>query len=290
VAEGVTRIMDMQEATLETLKGGIKLLRNTVVGAHEANIPTAFVLLPVSEANEEEPNDKPEDNSLRKRMFNKFCDMYKRVGETCEKIASTIEDPAGALVEFLHESKFEMHLLCEICMKPQPGPKKEDGEDNDDDEEPVWPMQIMQPRDTVAKFVPMVKIGLKATKAIGIGLQIASFFGGPDVDMEWQEDVDEVVGDLDHDSSVDEYQNVQSQLEKMNDGADNAVQKSQEGFCLRQFRLLLESNDPKKDYANLQRVFLGKGDEVALWCCQNCVERVKTNPNASASEIRGFED
>ena len=162
VAEGVTRIMDMQEATLETLKGGIKLLQDTVVGAHGGKN---------SDRLRSSPSLKPrrrnqtisEDSTLRNRMFNKFCDMYKRVGETCEKIASTIEDPAGALVEFLHESKFEMHLLCEICMKPQPGPKQ-DGEDNDDDEEPVWPMPIMQPRDTVAKFVPMVKIGLKATK------------------------------------------------------------------------------------------------------------------------------
>ena len=286
------QIVNLQEATLEALSDGIQLLRNTVVGAHEANIPTAFVLLPAPEPREEEPNvEKKEDDTMRKRMINKFSSMYKKVGAACENIANAFEDPAGALVEFLHETNFEMHLLCEVCMKPQPGPKEGRKDDKEgEDEEPVWPMPIQEPKETVAKFVPMVKIGLKAAKAVGVGLQIASFFGGPKIEMEWPEDADNVVGDLDHDSSVDEYKTVQAKLEELNDGAESAVQSSQEGFCLRQFRLLLESNDPKKDYAGLQRVFLGKGDEIALWCCQKCVQRVKANPNASARDIRGYID
>ena len=67
--------------------------------------------------------------------------------------------------------------------------------------------------------------------------------------MEWQEAVDPISIF----SSVDEYKSVQSKLEELKDGAEVAFRAHRKvSACASS--VVFESNDPKKDYAGLQRI------------------------------------
>ena len=67
------------------------------------------------------------------------------------------------------EETVYMHLLCERCFEPQ-------GEEGDGS---VWPVPIQSPSETVPKFLPLARRGLKVAAAANGVAKIGRLFGLP---------------------------------------------------------------------------------------------------------------
>ena len=93
-----------------------------------------------------------------------------------------------------------MHLLCERCFEPQGVHGEEGG--------CVWPVPIETPGETVPRFLPLARRGLKAAAAANGVAKIGRLFGlpVPAVPNEWLASANDMVGSLaNQESSVADF-------------------------------------------------------------------------------------
>ena len=123
--------------------------------------------------------------------------------------------------------------------------------------------------DTCQKVMPIAKATLSTIKALnGIaGLAQCFFPGLPSIPKSVLDKAKATIDQFDVESSVAEFDEVQSVLAKQ-DG--EREQGKQDGYCHRQFKQLLAKEDPDHNWAKLQRAILAEGKSI--WMCEGCAK------------------
>ena len=123
--------------------------------------------------------------------------------------------------------------------------------------------------DTCLKVMPIAKATLSTIKALnGIAGVAQCFFPGlPAIPKSVLDKAKATIDQFDVESSVAEFDEVQNVLAKQ-DG--DRKQGKQDGYCRRQFKQLLEKQDPDHNWAKLKRAILAEGKSI--WMCEGCAK------------------
>lgn len=314
-------------------------LRNVVVSLGENECPTAFVIVPPPSLREELEDavsvaiDDAKTAALvgvvksdrafvrgsvraaaaGKRVFGALSGAWASLTQA----ADNVKDPKkvramlnGAVGRAFANREFEMFLLCERCMLPQPPEKSravklaeqeearrlgrdpEEVGDYDDRFSP-WPLAIEQPSELVPKVMPMARRCLKAAAVVnGIG-KMGRLFGLPTpvIPEAWMEQARAAVGDIADkaDGSVADFTCMDAVFQGdagTTDGeTGETTQSAQVGHCLREFKRFLKEKDPDSKWCDLSRVLLPGQDEAA-WVCPGCATALREGGGGAADPLK----
>jgi serine/threonine protein kinase len=213
-------------------------------------------------SNSSEPNDSPVPSNSSTSATGRFLKKLSKVGMAVSKMTvsgmTAITDGPdslrNAINELLVNERFYVYLLDERTMMPVVV-----------DGDKIYPIEITTPGVFIPKVLPLMKIALKAAALVNGASGIARILGYPVpcVPESYMEMAEKAVGDLDHQSSVAEFDVMQSCLDrKPHEKDENGVRtnESARGAPLREFARFLHEHDPERTYSGLRRVATLQGD------------------------------
>ena len=129
-----------------------------------------------------------------------------------------------------------------------------------------YPIEITTPSTTAVKLLPIMRTGLKVMSVVNGAALVGNLLGLPipHVPEEWRKKANEAVGSLDKESSVAEYDVLQSSLDGANSGAGgDAAKEKLRGAGLREYERFLLDKDTNSTFAGLRRAVTPEGQ--ACW-------------------------
>ena len=150
-----------------------------------------------------------------------------------------------------------------------------------------YPLRISQPKEFVRRYMPLMKVGLKAMLVFNgvAGLAQCLGYPVPKVPASVTAAATDAVGKLDQASSVAEFDVLQAAVDATSvepgseSGAASATSNSDDkskvvrGQQLRDLARYLSEQDPKCEFAGLQRVVADDG--ACLWTTPEHVEKMR---------------
>jgi len=299
-------IEGLQRSTIAQLDRHASNLRACIQAVADDTAPTAFVIL------SHRPGAKPEDSLLQEvqselasatveleatgavvkqlfsgqsrgaaflrcgrgmlSLYDRGTSAYSQAAGLAEQVRGAITDPKAFMLEQLKARAVEtlyLCLVCELCWMPQPGE-----------------YEVTQQSEACRQVMPMAKATLSTIKALNGVAGIAQCFfpmAVPTVPRSVLQEMRATIDQFDAESSVVEFDEVQRVLEA-GDAEGKREQGKQEGHCARQFKRLLEKEDPDHNWAQLTRMLLDEGKSV--WVCACCREKVESNRSMSYAGLR----
>jgi hypothetical protein len=196
--------------------------------------------------------------------------LYHHGAGAIGTLKGAISDPKAFALEKLKEHAVNtlfLSLVCEVCWMPQ---------------EEAYEITVQG--DTCQKVMPIAKATLSTIKALnGLAVLTQCFFPGlPSIPKSVLDEAKATIDQFDVESSVAEFDEVQSVLAKDGD----REQGKQDGYCRRQFKQLLAKEDPKNEWAKLKRAILPEGKSI--WMCECCTKVFEEpgNKNKSYEDLR----
>ena len=287
-------IEGLQRETITKMGKHASNLRECIQAAVDDQVPTAFVIL------SHDPGTKPEQSVLDEvvaeiketantagQLFkgespsvnslaiagSNMLSLYHRGADAISTLKDAISDPRALAFKKLKEHAVNtlfLSLVCEACWMPQTGAYK-----------------ITTQDDTCQKVMPIAKATLSTVKALnGIAGLAQCFFPLlcllPSIPKGVMDTAQATIDELDVESSVAEFDEVQRVLKE----TDDREQGKQDGYCRRQFKQLLEKEDPGHEWAKLKRAILAEGKSI--WICDCCTKVLEEpgNKDKSYEELR----
>ena len=155
------------------------------------------------------------------------------------------------------QDKMHLALVCELCHQPQPEP-----------------YIVSQPRELVAKVLPLAKVGLKVVCGLNSISKLGRVFGLPSPVID-REDLDKVkeFADAVGRSTLDDYKELQERAKMQSGAAGSEKEKSMgEGYCAREFRRFLQTVDPGDKWSGLAAKVTPDG-HVFFACAECCAKK-----------------
>ena len=155
-----------------------------------------------------------------------------------------------------------------------------------------YPLRITQPKDFVRRYMPLMKVGLKAMLLFNgvAGLAQCLGYPVPKVPSSITDAAAEAVGRLDQASSVAEFDVLQAAVSSSSgsgsgSGAEDG--KAVRGQQLRDLARYLSEHDPHCEFSGLQRVVADDG--ACLWAAPDHVETMRTEAQREQELIEAGE-
>ena len=263
-------IEGLQRATITKMDKHASGLRACIQAAVDDTVPTAFVIL---SHNPGQPEQDVFNEVAAEIMGGHMLSLYHRGASAIGTLKDAISDPKAFAFEKLKEHAVNtlfLSLVCEACWMPQTGAYK-----------------ITTQDDTCQKVMPIAKATLSTVKALnGIAGLAQCFFPLlcllPSIPKGVMDTAQATIDELDVESSVAEFDEVQRVLKE----TDDREQGKQDGYCRRQFKQLLEKEDPGHEWAKLKRAILAEGKSI--WICDCCTKVLEEpgNKDKSYEELR----
>ena len=174
---------------------------------------------------------------------------------TASAVKNAFDDPMGFAREKLKERSVEtlyLSLVCECCWTAQPGP-----------------YEVTKKNEHYCRRVlPIAKQTVSIMKATNTAASVVKCFFPhlpiPTLTKETVNDITAMIDNLDQESSVDDYKEVQKVLFKQ-DG--ERKQGKEDGYCRREFKKFLEEVDPDNKFQKLRRLIVV---DRSIWVCHDC--------------------
>eukprot|EP00964_Phaeocystis_antarctica_P055960 scaffold32960_cov58-Phaeocystis_antarctica.AAC.2 len=270
IDERTISIEGLQRATITKMDKHASSLRACIQAAVDDTVPTAFVILSHSPG---PPEQDVFDEVAAEVMGGDMLSLYHRGASAIGTLKGVISNPMAFAFAKLKEHAVDtlfLSLVCEACWMPQEGA-----------------YEITVQGDTCQTLMPIAKATLSTVNALnGIaGLAQCFFPGLPSIPKNVMDKAQATINELDVESSVAEFDEVQSLLAKQ-DG--EREQGKQDGYCRRQFMRLLKEKDPDNNWAKLKRAILAEGKSI--WMCKCCADILGApgNKDKSYEELRGI--
>ena len=283
VKADTSSILKLSEEHRDELRKTRSTLMRAIYEATEVSTPTAFVILkeklPTGEARVEltlnddgtgfsvegEAVTEAKGRYEESKTWLNLCAQFGRGVAKCspKAIADAV---AGACEELVVGEEMWLYLIDELTGKPVI-PEVDD----DDDEEPLYPIRITKPNlKVVAKLLPVMQVGLQAASLVNGVSGVVRLFGYPcpQVPEVWRASAQDSVEILKQESSVEAFGAVH---EKVQDGAEET--ETVRGAALRELEAFYAKYDPDREYAGLRRI--GDEDGTAVWTLLTDPEEVK---------------
>ena len=190
-----------------------------------------------------------------------------------DTLSDTIWDPNNTSSQIKGDT-FYFYLVDEYTMKPIIP-------DEDDDNCP-YPIEITTPNKHLHKFMPLMKVGLKAMTLVnGVAAVVQSFgFPSPNIPDKIENYCNDFVGNLSVESSVAEFDVLQLSLKNMQNNSINQDEDEQNvkryrGKALRELSEFLLQNDKHHNFCGLQRMLCQDGK--TLWTTPENIEIIQTD-------------
>ena len=300
IERGLSKVLENQAAAdqkLDVITGAItdlasemrkectKLL-NAVYEASEVQTPSAFIVLPhrlerpadgdnqllmlqqngTIQLSANAANNMQRAESLLKKA-NKAKDWMGKIAHMASAVAEAVsgggedsgsEQVTGAVdALFAKDTVLYLYLIDQLTGDPV-FPRRKDDE--------TYPLIITQHHHTVMKKVlPIMNVCIKTAQLLNKGANICKMFGLPfaEVTGALEETLTNVAGKLDAESSVAEFDCLQSAMNLSGNSTGEPSSKNIRGAALRQFAEFLEEHDPKHDFCGLRRI--ADGEAFACW-------------------------
>jgi hypothetical protein len=280
-------IEGLQRATITKMDKHASSLRACIQAAVDDTVPTAFVILshkpgttpPQGVLDEVKAKLKETAEQLLAeestsadflKCGGHMLSLYHHGAGAIGTLKGAISDPKAFALEKLKEHAVNtlfLSLVCEVCWMPQ---------------EEAYEITVQG--DTCQKVMPIAKATLSTIKALnGLAVLTQCFFPGlPSIPKSVLDEAKATIDQFDVESSVAEFDEVQSVLAKDGD----REQGKQDGYCRRQFKQLLAKEDPKNEWAKLKRAILPEGKSI--WMCECCTKVFEEpgNKNKSYEDLR----
>ncbi|KAJ8603198.1 hypothetical protein CTAYLR_003808 [Chrysophaeum taylorii] len=300
INERTKTILGLQRATITKIDRHVRNLCECIRATVDDKTPTAFVILSHPPPPEDEEDSSLEPSLLEsiktelssaavstttnndEMLFSKNNDdspgakflkrgkglisLYNRgralYDATSEAVEAARANPGRYFLEKLKEKAVDtlyLSLVCEMCWTPQ---------------SPAY--EVTQQTERCLELMPIAKATFATVRALnGIaGIAQCFFPGVPSIPRSVLTAVKATIDDFDAESSVADFDSVQSVLEK---AAGERQASGQVGYCSREFDRFLEKEDPNHEWANLERLVLAQGKSV--WVCQDCAVILKDEKN-----------
>ena len=286
-------ILSLSEEHRDELRQTRSTLIRAIYEATEVSTPTAFVILkeklPTGEARVEltlnddgtgfsvegEAVEEAKGRYEESKTWLNLCARFGRGVAACSPSAIA-EAVTGACEELVVGEEMWLYLVDELTGLPVI-PEVDD----DDDEEPLYPIRITTPKDVVSKLLPVMQVGLHAASLVNGVSGVVRLFGFPcpKVPEAWRAGAQDSVEILKQESSVEAFGAVH---EKVMDGGEET--ETVRGAALRELEAFFKEKDSDKDYAGLRRI--GDEDGTAVWTLLTDPEEVKAAIEKRAAQRR----
>jgi len=272
-----TTILKVSEATQLKLENSTSSILKGMLEI-QISCPTSYVILPtkLQVADEEEEGEDADHLATAQALLDDAQanpDYVAHMIEMAQEKFNTADLAAQGMEKmknYFCDENFYLYLVNEKTGKPAVGGN--------------YPIEIKTNSQNLDKFLPMMKLGVKAASVVNAGMGVARMFGipAPKVPKNIMDKAKAGIEMLDKESSIAEFDLMQEGLSGAA-GGGTVDKKSLRGKALKEFQAFLIKHDPISEFAGLCKVCAPDGS--LMWCTAKEVEELQRGGGGGGVEI-----
>jgi len=277
ILEKTTTILKVSEATQRKLEHSTSSILKGMLEI-QITCPTSYVILPtkLQVADEEEEGEDADHLATAQSLLDDVQANPDYVAHMIEmaqekfNTADLAKKGMEKMKNYFCDENFYLYLVNEKTGKPVAGGN--------------YPIEIKTNSQNLDKFLPMMKMGVKAVSVVNAGMGVARMFGfpAPKVPKNIMDKANAGIEMLDKESSIAEFDMMQEGLSGAA-GGGTVDKKSLRGKAQKEFQAFLIKHDPESEFAGLSKACAPDGS--LMWCTE---EEVKELQQVGEGEGGGF--
>ncbi|GMI50801.1 hypothetical protein ScalyP_jg1254 [Parmales sp. scaly parma] len=244
ILEKTNTILRVSETTQKKLDSTASSILRGLVES-QISCPTSYVILP------ERLDERGECSSSQTDFVKKMSEF----GEAEFDSVETVEKSMDSLKSFFKGDQFYFYLLNEYTGQPVTGGT-------------IYPIVINKKSENLNKFLPMMKMGVKAVSVVNAGLGVAQMFGVPTPKFPPQllSKASKTLTTMDKKSTIAEFELMQKSLNSCG-GEEEGGKKNLRGKSLKELEGFFLLHDHDSDFGGLRKNVAPDG--ALMWCSES---------------------
>ena len=244
ILEKTNTILRVSETTQKKLDSTASSILRGLVES-QISCPTSYVILP------ERLDERGECSSSQTDFVTKMSEF----GEAELDSVEAVEKSMDSLKSFFTGEQFYFYLLNEYTGQPVTGGT-------------IYPIVINKKSENLNKFLPMMKMGVKAVSVVNAGLSVAQMFGvpTPKIPPQLLNKASKTLTTMDKKSTIAEFELMQKSLNSCG-GEEEGGKKNLRGKSLKELEGFFLLHDHDSDFGGLRKNVAPDG--ALMWCSES---------------------